>query len=91
LFPEFGGIIPGGGFSSGLAIDIVSSATAPSCARRPLCIATTLHDDAPDIEWPQPPPPRLSLGGQVKDQDFTQINFFGSAAARCRATGPTIA
>jgi outer membrane protein assembly factor BamA len=77
LFPEFGGIIPGGGLSAGpgyrhrlfgdRAIVRASAAVSP---RRYTMMRS-------DIEWPQLLHHRLSLGGQVKYQDFTQINFFG--------------
>jgi len=77
FFPEFGGIIPGGGISVGpgyrhrlfgdRAIVRASAAVSP---RRYTMMRS-------DIEWPQLLHHRLSLGGQVKYQDFTQINFFG--------------
>lgn len=77
FFPEFGGIIPGGGISAGpgyrhrlfgdRAIVRASAAVSP---RRYTMMRS-------DIEWPQLLHHRLSFGGQVKYQDFTQINFFG--------------
>jgi outer membrane protein assembly factor BamA len=77
LYPEFGGLIPGGGFSIGPGYRqhlfggrAIVSASAATSARRYAMMQSK-------IEWPQLVHNRVSLGGQVKYQDFTQINFFG--------------
>ena len=77
FFPEFGGIIPGGGISAGpgyrhrlFGDRAIVRASAAASPRRYTMMRS-------DIEWPHLLQHRLSLGGQVKYQDFTQINFFG--------------
>lgn len=77
LYPEFGGLIPGSGLSIGpgyrqhlFGDRAIVSASAATSARRYTMMQSK-------IEWPQLFHNRLSLGGQVKYQDFTQVNFFG--------------
>jgi len=77
FFPEFGGIIPGGGISLGpgyrhrlFGERAVVSASAAVSPRRYTMMRS-------EIVWPQLLHHRLSIGGQAKYQDFTQINFFG--------------
>jgi outer membrane protein assembly factor BamA len=77
FFPEFGGIIPGGGISLGpgyrhrlFGDRAIVSASAAVSPRRYTMMRS-------EIAWPQLLRHRLSVGAQVKYQDFTQINFFG--------------
>lgn len=77
FYPEFGGLIPGGGFSIGPGYRqhvfggrAIVSASASTSARRYTMMQSK-------IEWPQLVHNRMSLGGQVNYQDFREINFFG--------------
>jgi outer membrane protein assembly factor BamA len=77
FFPEFGGIVPGGGIAVGpgyrhhlFGERAVVSASAAVSPRRYTMMRS-------QIAWPQLFRHRLSIGGEVKYQDFTQINFFG--------------
>jgi surface antigen Omp85-like protein len=77
FYPELGGMIAGGGFSAGPGYRhhvfgdraIVDASAAMSWNRYMMMQS--------QLAWPQLWNERLSVGGQVKYQDFTQINFFG--------------
>jgi outer membrane protein assembly factor BamA len=81
LYPELGGMIPGSGFSVGPGyrhrlfgdLAIVDASAAVSWNQY-----TMLRSR---LEWPQLFTNRLSVGTELKYQDFTQINFFGIGAA----------
>lgn len=77
FYPKFGGMIPGSGLSVGpgyrhhffydrLRVD----ASASVSFRRYTMMQAK-------VEWPRAIGERVSLGAQVKRNDFTQINFFG--------------
>jgi outer membrane protein assembly factor BamA len=77
VYPEFGGFINGAGVSVGPGFRhhvfgdraIVDASAAMSWRRYTMMQSR--------LEWPRLMGDRLSVGGQVKYQDFTQINFFG--------------
>jgi hypothetical protein len=77
FYPELGGMIPGAGLSAGPGYRhhlfgdqaIVDASAAMSWRRY-----TMLRSQ---IAWPRLLNDRLSVGGQMKYQDFKQINFFG--------------
>jgi outer membrane protein assembly factor BamA len=77
FYPELGGMIPGAGFSAGPGYRhhlfgeraILDASTAMSWRRYTMMQS--------QIAWPRLLNDRLSVGGQVKYQDFKQINFFG--------------
>lgn len=77
LYPELGGMIPGAGFSAGPGYRhrlfgnraVVDASTAMSWRGYRMMRS--------QLAWPRLLNDRLSVGGQVKYQDFTQINFFG--------------
>ena len=77
LYPELGGMVPGAGISVGPGYRhrlfgnqaIVDASAAGSWHQY-----TMLQSR---LEWPQLLSDRLSIGSELKYQDFTQINFFG--------------
>jgi AAA family ATP:ADP antiporter len=77
FYPELGGMIPGAGFSAGPGYRhalfgdgaLVDFSAAASWRRYTMMQSR--------IEWPRLWTDRLSVGGQLNYQDFTQINFFG--------------
>jgi len=77
FYPELGGMINGAGFSlgpgfrQGLFGDrmMVDASAAISWRRYKMMQS--------QVSWPRLVNDRLELGGQVKYQDFTQVNFFG--------------
>jgi outer membrane protein assembly factor BamA len=77
FYPELGGMIPGAGLSAGPGYRhhlfgdraIVDASAAMSWRRYTMMQS--------QIAWPGLLNDRLSVGGQVKYQDFKQINFFG--------------
>jgi outer membrane protein assembly factor BamA len=77
LYPELGGMIPGAGFSAGPGYRhrlfgdaaVVDASAAVSWHRYQMMQA--------QLTWPRLLDDRLAVGGQVRYQDFTQINFFG--------------
>lgn len=80
FYPEFGGLITGSGWSVGPGYrqhvfggSAVVDVSASISWRRYTMMQS-------GIEWPRLAGDHLSLGGQVKYQDFTQINFFGVGA-----------
>src|SRR3954464_10238278 len=85
LYPEFGGMITGSGFSAGPGYRhylfgdraLVDASAAVSWHRYSMFQSR--------IEWPRLFEDRLSVGAQVKYQDFTQINFFGIGGASLEA------
>jgi outer membrane protein assembly factor BamA len=80
FYPEMGGMIPGAGFSAGPGYRhhlfgdaaIVEASAAVSWHRYQTMQA--------QLSWPRLLGNRLTVGGQIKYQDFTQINFFGVGA-----------
>lgn len=81
VYADFGELIPGSGWLSGGAgyrhhlfgDHAVVKASAAVSARRYVAAQST-------VEWPRLLSDRLSLGAQVKYQDFTQISYFGIGA-----------
>jgi outer membrane protein assembly factor BamA len=77
FYPEMGGMIPGAGLSAGPGYRrrlfgermIVDASAAVSWRRYKMMQS--------QLTWPRLMNNRLSLGAQVKYQDFTQINHFG--------------
>ena len=77
LYPELGGMIPGGGIAVGpgyrhhlFGNAAVASASAAISSKRYSMMQSR-------IEWPSLFSNRLSIGASGKYQDFTQINYFG--------------
>jgi len=76
-YPEFGGMIPGAGVSVGPGYRhhlfgdqaVVDASAAISWNGYRMMRS--------QLTWPRLMDDRLLIGGQVKYQDFTQINFFG--------------
>jgi outer membrane protein assembly factor BamA len=85
LYPELGGMITGAGVSVGPGYRhslfgdraLVDASAAVSWRRYSMFQSR--------IEWPRLFEDRLSVGAQVKYQDFTQINFFGIGGASLKA------
>jgi hypothetical protein len=76
-YPEIGGMIPGAGFSAGPGYRhrlFANRAVVDASAAMSWSGYRTLQSQ---LTWPRLLNDRLSIGGQVKYQDFTQINFFG--------------
>ncbi len=78
FYPELGGMIPGAGWMSlgpGYRHQLFGNRavidTSLGVSWRRYSMMQT------KIEWPRLAADRLSLGAQVKYQDFTQINYFG--------------
>ena len=77
FYPEMGGMIPGAGFSAGPGYRhqlagtgaLVDASMAMSWRRYSMMQAR--------ITWPRLLNDRVSAGGQIKYQDFTQIDYFG--------------
>ncbi len=77
FYPEIGGMIPGAGLSAGPGYRhrlfggaaIVDASAALSWHRYQMMQS--------QLTWPRLLDDRLAVGGQVRYQDFTQINFFG--------------
>ena len=77
FYAEMGGMIPGAGFSAGPAYRrhlagsgaVLDASMALSWRRYSMMQAR--------LTWPRLLNDRLSAGGQIKYQDFTQIDFFG--------------
>lgn len=77
FYPALGGMIPGAGFSAGPGYRhrlfgdaaVVDASAALSWHRYQMMQS--------QITWPRLFDDRLAVGGQVRYQDFTQINFFG--------------
>ena len=86
VYPELGGFINGAGLSIGPGYRhhlfgdraIVDVSAAVSWRRYTMMQSR--------LEWPRLLDERLAVGGQVKYQDFTQINFFGIGAGAQKAT-----
>jgi hypothetical protein len=77
FYPELGGSISGGGISAGPGYRqhfSNGSALFDASAARSWYGYSMLQSK---IEWPRLVDDRLSLGAQVRYQDFTRINFFG--------------
>jgi hypothetical protein len=77
FYPEFGGSISGGGISAGPGYRrhfSNGSVLFDASAARSLYGYSLLQSK---IEWPRLDDDHLSLGAQIKYQDFTRINFFG--------------
>jgi hypothetical protein len=77
LYPEIGGMIAGGGLSIGPGYRrhlFGDRAIIDASAARSWNGYTMMRSQ---LAWPQLWNERLSVGGQVKYQDFTQVNFFG--------------
>jgi len=77
FYPEFGGFVDGAGLSVGPGFRhrlfgdrAVMDVSAAISYRRYMMMQSRL-------EWPHLLNDRLAVGGQVKYQDFPQINFFG--------------
>jgi hypothetical protein len=84
-YPEMGGMIPGAGLSVGpgyrqhfLGDQVAFDASAAVSWRGYQIMQSQLT-------WPRLLNDRLSIGGQVKYQDFTQINFFGIGNASLKS------
>ena len=76
-YPEMGNMIPGAGFSAGLGYRhrlFGDQAIADASAAVSWNGSRTLQSQ---LTWPRLMNDRLSIGGQLTYQDFTQINFFG--------------
>ncbi len=77
FYPAFGGMIPGAGLSAGPGYRhrlfgdaaVVDASAALSWHRYQMMQS--------QLTWPRLLDDRLAVGGQVRYQDFTQINFFG--------------
>lgn len=77
FYPALGGMIPGAGFSAGPGYRhrlfgdaaVVDASAALSWHRYQMMQS--------QLTWPRLLDDRLAVGGQVRYQDFTQINFFG--------------
>jgi AAA family ATP:ADP antiporter len=75
FYPEMGGMIAGAGISVGPGYRHVLGRGAFDVSAAASLRRYTMVQSG--IEWPRFLADRLSVGGQVKYQDFTQINFFG--------------
>lgn len=84
-YPEMSGMIPGAGFSAGPGYrhhlfgdrGVVDASAAMSWNGYRMMQS--------QLTWPRLLNDRLSIGGQVKYQDFTQVNFFGIGNASLKS------
>jgi outer membrane protein assembly factor BamA len=88
-YPEMGNMIPGAGFSAGLGYRhrlFGDQAIADASAAVSWNGSRTLQSQ---LTWPRLVNDRLSIGGQLTYQDFTQINFFGIGSSSLESNQTT--
>jgi hypothetical protein len=84
FYPELGGMIPGAGISVGPGYRhrLFNNAIVGASAAVSWHQYTMLRSR---LEWPQLFGDHLSIGAELKYQDFTQINFFGIGQGSLKA------